>query len=123
MTCLVVVGCRRTVHVTEQMTWECAPEEYKSGYYAKPDEYVRFRFVDKPNYFEVESSRNFCSELRKAGRSVVSVEFELWGQGHTLRGYRMVSVDGRSLQNIGGWGESGAKDPSGPSPLYDAFAR
>ena len=32
--CLVNVGCQRTVHVTEQMTWECAPDEYKAAYYA-----------------------------------------------------------------------------------------
>ena len=121
--CLVNAGCQRTVHVTEQMTWECAPDEYKSAYYAKPDEYVRFRYVENPRCEEVESSRNFCAELQKAGRTVVDVKFELWGYSHTLHGYRMVSVDGRPTQDLGGWGHSGANDYSGPSPLDRAFAR
>lgn len=40
------LGCQRSVEVTKQMTWECAPEEYKAGYYARPDEYVRLRYVE-----------------------------------------------------------------------------
>jgi hypothetical protein len=121
--CLITAGCKRTVHVTEQMTWECAPDEYNSAYYAKPDEYVRFRFVRNPHREEVESSRNFCAEMREAGKAVVNVDFELWGSSHNLRGYRMTSVDGRPFQDIGGWAHSGANDYSGPSPLDEAFAK
>jgi len=105
------------------MTWECAPDEYKPAYYAKPDEYVRFRFVKDPHWFEVESSKNLCFEMEKAARPIVNVGFELWGHSHTLRGYRVTSVDGRPMKNVGGWGHSGANDPSGPSPLHEAFAR
>ena len=105
------------------MTWECAPDEYNSAYYAKPDEYVRFRFVRNPHCEEVESSRNFCAEMREARKAVVNVDFELWGSSHNLRSYRMTSVDGRPLQDIGGWASSGAHDYSGPSPLNEAFAK
>ena len=117
------VGCQRTVHITEPMTWECAPDEYKPAFAARPDEYVRFRFVNDPRWFEVESSKDFCADMQKAARPVVNVEFELWGRSHTLRGYRVIAVDGRPLENVGGWGNSGANDPSGPSPLNHAFAR
>ena len=114
LSCLVNVGCQRTVRVTEQMTWECAPDEYKPALYARPDEYVRFRFVEDPHWFEVESSKNFCSDMRKAARPVVNVEFELWGHSQTLQGYRVTSVDGRPIHNVGGW--ANGHDPSGPSP-------
>ncbi len=121
--CLILVGCKRTMYVTEAMTWECAPEEYKPSYYARADEYVRFRFVKDAHFFEVETSRNFCSEMRGASPPVVNVEFEVWGYSHSLQGYRVMSVDGRPIQNVGGWGNSGANDSSGPSPLNYAFAR
>ena len=117
------IGCQRTVHVTEQMTWQCVPEEYNPAYYAKPDEYVLFKFVKNEHVEEMESSRDFCAELRQANRPVVNVEFELHGYWHHLHGWQMVSVDGRPLQNIGGWSWVGAKDYSGPSPLDEAFAR
>ena len=73
LSCLAMAGCEPTVHVTDQMTWKCAPEVYKAGYYTNPNEYVRFRFVDKANYFAVVPSKNFCSELQKTGKPVVSV--------------------------------------------------
>lgn len=123
LSCLVNVGCQRTVHVTEQMTWECAPDAYKPAFYARPDEYVRFRYVENPRCEDVETSKDFCAELRKAGKTVVNVDFELWGHSHTLRGYRIVSVDGRPIQDVGGWGYNGANDYSGPCPPNRAFAR
>src|SRR3569833_101052 len=112
-------GCMKTVHITKQMTWECAPEEFK--YYAKPDEYVRFRFVENPRCFEVETSKNFCAELKTAGRSVVSVDFEITGRRQTVQGYKILAVDGRPIQDVGGWGHSGANDYQGPSPNTNAF--
>jgi hypothetical protein len=122
LVCLGTLGCVRSMHVTEQMTWECAPEEYNPTYYAKPDEYARFRFVENPRCFEVESSRNLCAEMRKAGKAVINVEFDLWGHSK-LQGYRITSVDGRPLQNAGGWGSSGSNGESEPCPLTRAFAR
>lgn len=119
----LAVGCQRAIHVTEEMTWKCVPEEYNPAYYAKPGEYVRFWFVENPHYEELESSKNFCAELRKANRPIVKVEFELWGYRHNLHGYRFVSVDGRPIQNVGGWGSSGSRGSAGPSPLDKAFAR
>jgi len=89
----------------------------------RPDEYVRFRYVENPRCFDVETSKNFCAELRKAGKTVVNVDFELWGHSHTLRGYRIVSVDGRPIQDVGGWGHNGANDYSGFCPPHRAFAR
>jgi hypothetical protein len=119
---LAVAGCQRTIRVTEEMTWKCVPEEYNPAYGAKPDEYVEFRFVRNPHCEELQSSRNFCAEMRKANRPVVKVEFELHGY-RQLNGYQMISVDGRPLQDVGGWASSGATDYSGPSPLNEAFRR
>jgi hypothetical protein len=114
---LSTLACTRTVHVTERMTWECAPDEYKPAFYARPDEYVRFRYVANPRCFEVESARDLCSTLSKAGNAVVNVEFEVWGKGHSIRGYRMLSVDGHALQDVGGWGNSGSNDAQQPCPI------
>ncbi len=123
LVCLIFVGCKRTMYVTEPMTWECAPEEYKPSYDARADEYVRFRFVMDPHFFEVQSSKNLCSEMRNAARPVVNVKFELWGYSHRLHGYRVKSIDGRPIELVGGWGSSGANGGSGPSPLSSAFAQ
>jgi hypothetical protein len=108
---LLATCCERPKYVTKAMTWECAEDEYKSSFYARPDEYVRFRFVENPHCFEVESSKNFCSELRKNSRTVVNVEFEVWENGH-----RIIAVDGRPIKDVGGWGHNGANDYSGPCP-------
>lgn len=118
---LSLTSCSRTVRVTERMTWECAPQEYHPTLNAKPDEYVRFRFLENPRCFELETSKNFCAELQKAGRSIVNVDFEISGEGKKVHGYRMLAVDGRPLENVGGWGGSGANDYAGPSPIDDAF--
>jgi|SRR5271167_620417 len=122
MLCLATVGwCTRTVYVTEEMTWECAPNEYNSAFYARPDGYVRFRFVENFYCFEVESARNLCAELRKAEKAVVNVEFEVWGNSHEVRGYRMLTVDGHPLRDVGGWGNSGSNDYSGPCPISNVM--
>jgi hypothetical protein len=93
------------------MTWECAEDEYNSRFYAKPDEYARFRFVENPRCFEVETSKNFCAELPNSGKAVANVEFEVWNNGH-----RIVAVHGRPIQDVGGWGHNGATDYSGGCP-------
>lgn len=118
---ITLAGCTRTIRVTKQMTWECAPREYNPAFYAKPDEYVLFRFVENPHCVELESSRNFCAEMQKAGRSIVNVDFEIWGNGSRVQGFRMVNVDGRPIRDVGGWGSSGANDYEGPSPIDNAF--
>jgi hypothetical protein len=119
--CLVPTSCTRLTHVVKQMTWECAPDEYKSGYYARPDEYVRFRFVENPRCLEVDSARNFCASLQKAGRPIVNVEFEVRSDWSGVRGWRMLAVDGRPLQDVGGWGHAGSQDYSGRCPMDDAL--
>ena len=67
---LSLTSCSRTVHAREPMTWDSAPQECNPTYHAKPDEYVRFRFLKNPYCFELESSENFCAELQKAGRKI-----------------------------------------------------
>jgi hypothetical protein len=119
--CIGPIGCRRTVHVTKEMTWECAPEEFKPALYAKPDDYVRFRFVENPRCVELEPSKNFCAEMKEVGRPIVKVDFEIWGRGQTVQGYKMIAVDGRPLQHVGGWGYSAANGYEGPSPIDNAF--
>ena len=117
-TCITSFGCTRHVDVEKKMTWECAPEEYKQSYYARPDEYARFRFVEDPHCFELESAKDLCSELRQIGKPTVSARFEVWG-GRFLaaRGYRITSIEGRPLVDVGGWGSSGANDPIGRCPI------
>lgn len=121
MLCLGLAGCTRTIHLTEQMTWEPAPDEYNPAFYARPDEYVRFRYVENPHCLEVVSAKDLSAQLSKAGRSVVSAEFEVWGGFHEIQGYNVVAVDGRPLQTVGGWGHGGTADYSGPCPLDLAF--
>jgi hypothetical protein len=119
--CVAPISCTRTVQLTEQMTWECAPGEYNPGYYAKPDEYVRFRFVENPHCFELESSKNFCAEMKKAGHSVVNAEYKVWGYGGEVHGFTMLAVDGRPLENVGGWGSIGSENYAGRCPIDYAF--
>jgi hypothetical protein len=102
------------------MTWECAPEERKTNLPARPDdEFVRFRFVEEPRCFDVESARNLCTKLRSMGKSVVSVEFEVRGGFGPLRreGYNVVVLEGRPFTDQGGWASSGANDFTGKCPI------
>jgi hypothetical protein len=118
---LSLVACERRVQVTEQMTWEIAPGEYKPGFDAKPDEYVLFRYVANPECFEVESGKDLTAGLIKAGKRVVNVDIAAWGVSGRLRGYGLTSVDGRVIQ-AGPWGHSGrGNTPS--CPLDAIFAK
>ena len=101
---MVLVGCTRHVEVSKQMSWECAPEEYKQGYYAKPDEYVRFRFVEDPRCFEVESAKNLCADLRNIGKPAITARFDVWG-GPLKQGYHMIAVEQRPLTDCRWLGE------------------
>lgn len=89
--------------------------------FCEPDEYVRFRFVENPHCFEVETSKRFCSELKQAGRSVVTVEFEITGRRQAVLSYRILAIDGRPIQDVGSWGHSGAIGYEGPSTITNAF--
>ena len=120
----ILSGCERTVTVKKQMTWECAPEEYKQGYYARPDEYVRFRYVENPSCFEVESARNLCAELRSAGKPSVEVTFKVWGGPTAFSrgpGYNTAAIDGRAFADVGGWGSSGSNDFTGECPIGEVM--
>jgi hypothetical protein len=98
--------------VTKQMTWECAADEYKPAFHARPDEYVRFRYVEEPHCFDVESARNLCAELRSIGKPVVLVDFKVWGKG-----YNIVAVEGRPVTDVGGWGNNGSNDFTSVCPI------
>jgi hypothetical protein len=116
----ILFGCERTVTVKKQMTWECAPEEYKQGYGARSDEYVRFRYVENPSCFEVESARNLCAELRSAGKPAVEIEFEVWGGPTPFSrgpGYNIAAIDGRAFADVGGWGNNGSNNFTGECPI------
>jgi len=116
------LGCEREVRlvVTKQMSWECAPEHYMPAY---PDaQPVRFRYVENPHYEEVTSGRGLCDQLKSAGKPVVAVEFELFGDMvRGLRGFNEIAVDGRHILNVGGWGGSGGDGSKLPHPLEAEF--
>jgi hypothetical protein len=117
---LAMTGCNHSVRVTEQMTWECAPDRYMPQY---PDpQPVRFRFVEDPRFEDVVSGRGLCDQLRRSGKSVVAVEFEAWGNSRRgLHGYREIAVDGKPIIDVGGWTSSGASGRTGPHPLERLF--
>lgn len=108
------------VRVKKEMTWECAPDKYMpENPEAQP---VRFRYVEDPHYEEVASGRGLCDQLKSSGKRVVVVEFEAWGNSSSgLRGFHEISVDGKPLVDVGGWGSSGSTDAVGPHPLRKLF--
>jgi len=113
-------GCSRQIKVTEQMTWECAPEHYMSQYpEAQP---VRFRFVEDPQFEEVVSGRGLCDQLKASGKKIVAVEYETWGDSSSgLIGFREIAVDGQPIVTVGGWGSSGSHIQGGQHPLEKLY--
>ena len=123
----LLFAARRTVREvrvreTKLMNWECAPEFYNPAYSeAQP---VRFRYVENPHYEEIVSGRGLCDQLKTGGKAIVAVEYELRGnriQG--LRSFHEISVDGRPIVDVGGWGSSGGDDSRTAHPLESAFRR
>ena len=56
--------------------------------------------------------------MKAAGKRTVVVTFDTWGNSYRgLIGYNEVSVDGKPVVGVGGWGSSGAKEEIGPHPL------
>lgn len=108
--------------VTKPMNWECAPDRYMPAY---PDaQPVRLRFVENPHFEEVVSGRGLCDQLKSGGKTVVPVEYELWGDRiNGLRGFSEISVDGRQIVDAGGWGSSGSDDSPAPHPLQSALTQ
>lgn len=103
------------------MTWECAPEEYRKAFYARPDEYVRFRYVNSPYCFELESAKNLCAELKAINKPIVSARFEVHGGSFLAsEGYRLTAVEDRPLVHVGGWASSGSNGP-GTCPMTEAI--
>jgi hypothetical protein len=120
---LLSVGCERRFVVEERMTWECAPELSMQQY---PDaQPVRFRFVENPQFEEVEFGRGLCDQLNAAGRNVVVIKYEVWGNhSRGLIGFRPLLIDGKPIINAGGMGSSGANGINhGPHPFDRFFVR
>jgi len=115
-------GCERHVRVMKEMAWECAPAERDPTYpSAEP---VLFRYTEDPGYFDLASGRGLCEELRGSGKSTASVTYEVWGSASRgLHGYRIESINGHSLQDIGGPARSGyyGRGNPGPHPLASAL--
>ncbi len=113
-------GCTRQRQFKVEMTWECAPDQYRS--WAPDAQPVRFRYVADPHYEEVVSGQGLCDQLKGSGKKVVVVEYETWGDYFRgLVGYRQISVDGKRIVDVGGSGSSGAHAPVGPHPLVRLF--
>jgi hypothetical protein len=124
---LLLFAALRTVpevrfRVAKPMNWECAPDRYTPAY---PDaQPVRLRFVENPHFEEVVSGRGLCDQLKNGGKTVVPVDYELWGDRvNGLRGFTALAVDGRQIVNAGGWGSSGSDDSPAPHPLQSAFTQ
>ena len=84
---------------------------------------VRFRFVEDPRVEDVISGKGLCDQLKASGKKVVVMEFDTWGNSlHGLIGYREVSVDGKAIIDVGGWGSVGAHG-AGANPLAKLYPK
>lgn len=97
----VCSGTATSAHAARSRYWNIpattGPSRGVGSSLARPDdEHVRFRFVEEPRCFEVESARNLCAELRSIGKPVVSVDFRVWGGFGPLRREGQHSCPGRS---------------------------
>ena len=114
-------GCDRYVRITKEMAWECDPGKADPKY---PDaEPVVFRYPEDPEYFDLASDRGLCQQLRSSGQKMAKVTYEVWGTTRGLHGYRIESVNGQSLQDIGGPAGNGrhGRGNGGPHPLLRAL--
>ena len=122
---LTPLACTRRVHSAYQMTWACAPEP--TGYRQSGAQLVRFQFVRNPHYYFYTSGLGLCDQLRASRKKIVSVELNLLGGAlNGLNGFEDVSVEGKRVVYVGGWGtgesyECDAGVPCGPDPLREAF--
>ena len=83
---------------------------------------VRLRYVEKPNYHEVVSGKGLCDRLTKAGKEVVAVDFDAWGDWwNGLVGFEILAIDGEKIVRAGGFGGSGVTGEAGPHPLAAYF--
>lgn len=114
-----LAGCYQTVHVTEEMLWDCGP-----SLPMEPPHDLRLRYVESPSYVEYVADSSVCSTLAKSNQKTVRVQFEVRGNRWTgLKGYRIVAVD-RVIPLSPGQVGSGREGPSaGPLPLSKHFQR
>jgi|SRR6516164_2645329 hypothetical protein len=72
-----VAGCTRHVHVSGEMSWECAPEHQMAVY---PEaQIVRVTFVEAPRYQGEVFGRGLCNQLKVTGKRTVVVKYDTWG--------------------------------------------
>ena len=118
---LTAAGCTHDIQVSKQMTWECAPEHYMRDYpQAQP---VRFRFVEDPTFEDVISGKGLCDQLKASRKKVVVMEFDTWGNSvQGLIGFREVSVEGKPIIDVGGWGSISAHGV-GTHPLAKLYPK
>ena len=115
-----IAGCTHHIYVSKGMTWECAPEHDMRDY---PEaQTVRLKFVEAPQYEEEVSGKGLCDQLRASAKRTVMVEYETWGNSYRgLIGYREVSINGKPIVDVGGWGSSAAREGVGPHPLAKVY--
>jgi hypothetical protein len=112
------------VRMQKEMTWKCVPELSRAdspGYQA-----VRIRHVQDPRYGEVILGRGLCDQLTRAGKPVVLVDFEAWGNASQgLVGFREIAIDQRAIiPGIGSTSFFEQRDPTEPQgrhPLSTPF--
>ncbi len=65
--------------------------------------------------------RNYESRCDQLNQGQL-LEYDTWGNSFRgLIGYREVSVDGKPILDVGGWGSSGAHGRVGPHPLEKLY--
>jgi hypothetical protein len=91
--CLALLSaCDRHIQTEKEMTWDCKPDRYYDGL-----QWVEFRFVENPNYFDTEVGPRLCDALKSLGRSRVVMKFDLLGDFVSgFRGQSTVGIDGLS---------------------------
>jgi hypothetical protein len=78
---------------------------------------VRFRFVE-----DGISGRGLCDQLKISGKKTVLVALDTCGSSvRGLVGFNEISIDGKQIVNVGGWGSSGSPDRVHPHPLKNLY--
>jgi hypothetical protein len=92
-----LIGCSHHASVREEMTWKCDPERTAQNPRAQS---VMFLFVKKPAIGSLHAAPGFCDQLKAAGKPVVAVEYDVWGNSADgVHGFRAVKIDGKPFED------------------------